>query len=278
MPGKPKPLRAKRKSHKSLSRWTVVIPAYNEQHGIGQVIRDVKFWKDAHPNKRNIRILTVNDGSFDATHQIAIEEGVEVIHSDPREPLNNLGKAAAVKAGALHARDVHKSDVIVTLDADLNKIEPRSIDDLMKPVLDEGYHMSIGRTGEGWQFSVPESGNRAIRLSALEPWLRGHPKWKPVQGYGLERGLNALIPESRQKFITGELFRAGKAFRRGERQNAEVVSTVLGIEERRHPVYMARKLRSEGKHKEARNYVANWHAKRGESAAFMKVREKKSRQ
>ena len=269
MPHKPK---------KPLNKWTVIIPAHNEQPRVGNVVRDVKAWRDSHPNRENIRVLVVSDGSIDATHKVALDEGAEAIHSDPSDPYHNLGKAGAVKAGALHARDVHKSDVIVTLDADLIDVEGRNIDQLMAPVLNDGYHMSVGKTSEGWQMSLPESGNRAILLSALNPWLNGHPKWAPVGGYGLEKGLNTLIPKSRQKFINSSLFRADVPFRRSaERQDEEVRATLRGLEDRNHPVYKAGLLRAQGKFKEAREYVANWHAKRGEEVAYMKIREKKSK-
>jgi glycosyltransferase involved in cell wall biosynthesis len=197
---------------KKAKKWTVMVPAYNEgrrfngvkyQSNLGEVLRPLKEWKKNHPNGENIRLLVVNDGSRDDTANIAKEEGIELIHSDSKDPHNSRGKADAVRAGALHARDVHNSDILVTLDADLKDLKGNNIDELMRPVLEEGYHMSVGKTGEGWQFSGPESGNRAIRLSALEPWLRGNPKWKPVKGYGLEKGLNNLIPKSKQRFTDG---------------------------------------------------------------------------
>ena len=280
MPRKPKAApKTPGEKPKTLKNWTVIIPAHNEQLRVGRVIRDVRSWRDAHTNKENIRVLVVSDGSTDATHRVALDEGAEAIHSDPKDPYHNMGKADAVKAGVLHADKRHKADVIVTLDADLRDINPQSIDALINPVLSDKYHMSVGKTSEGSQMSLPESGNRAILTSALRPWIRGNPKWKPLKGYGLEKGLNRLIPKSKQKFLdSGDLFIADEAFRRSsERQDMEVRDTLRGLDERNHPLYMAGKLRAQGKNKEARDYVADWHSKRGEKPPYMKTRDRKGK-
>jgi glycosyltransferase involved in cell wall biosynthesis len=283
MPHKPK---------KPLNKWTVIIPAHNEGsqfNGISspsnlrRVLKPLREWRDSHPNRENIRLLVVNDGSRDDTVRIAKEEGIELIHSDSKDSTHNMGKSDAVRAAARHARDVHKSDVFVTLDADIIDLKGDRIDELMEPILNEGYHMSVAKSSEGSQFSLPESGNRAFKLSALDPWIDGNLKWTAVRGgFGLEQGLNTLIPKSKQKFLSaGSLFSQKPAFRgssrAAERQDKEVRATMRRIDDRKHPLYMAGKLRAEGKLKEARDYVANWHAKRGERSAYMKIREDKSK-
>ncbi len=272
-------------------RITVVVPAHNEGsrfNGIGHeshihdVLKPLKEWREAHPNRENINLLVVNDGSHDDTAHLVKEAGVELIHSDPKNPENNMGKAEAIRRGASHARDVHKSEVMVMLDADIKNLEGENIDKLMKPVLKDGYHMSVAQSSEGMQFSLPESGNRAIRLSALNPWLNGNPKWKGVKGFGIEHGLNTLIPKSKQKFLSGgSYFSQDIPYRgsdsAGRRQSEEIGVTRRALEDRVYPVNQITKLRAEGKNKEAREFAANWHNERGEKTALHKVRAKKKK-
>jgi glycosyltransferase involved in cell wall biosynthesis len=65
---------------------TVVIPAYNEEKTVGEVIREVQ------QSLPDARILVVDDGSTDATARVAREAGADVIS----HPLNK-GNGAAVK-------------------------------------------------------------------------------------------------------------------------------------------------------------------------------------
>jgi len=65
---------------------TVVIPAYNEEKTVGNVIREVLR------NVPDARILVIDDGSRDATARVARDAGADVIS----HPLNK-GNGAAVK-------------------------------------------------------------------------------------------------------------------------------------------------------------------------------------
>ncbi len=246
--------RAKPKAPKPLRKVTVVVPAYNEEEHIGGMLASLKSWRKGHPDKRNIKLLVVNDGSTDKTAQIAEREGVEVIHSDPKDPRHNMGKADAVRVGALRARDVHKSDILVMLDADLKEPEGRAIDEMIKPVADREYQMTVAQTGEGVSVSRSESGNRAIYLPVLNPWLNGHPKWAPVKGYGLEEGLNKLIRLDKQYFFKSTMFSAEGPFRKvwqGKNQSAEVWWTRRHLDDRVYPANKAKELVAQKKYKEA---------------------------
>ncbi|MGO9569864.1 MAG: glycosyltransferase family 2 protein [Desulfomonilaceae bacterium] len=68
------------------SRITVVIPAYNEEGTVGEVVRGVR------KNLPEARILVIDDGSSDSTAVAAREAGAEVIC----HPLNK-GNGASVK-------------------------------------------------------------------------------------------------------------------------------------------------------------------------------------
>lgn len=86
---------------------SIIIPAYNEEQSIGQVIEDVKFAMKT--NGVDFEIIVVDDGSTDQTLDIARSKGVEVYRH-----LINRGVGAARKTGILNAQ----GDIIAMLDAD----------------------------------------------------------------------------------------------------------------------------------------------------------------
>ncbi len=92
------------------TKYAVVIPAYNEEQVLGEVIRSLKAMVPTPPEF----ILVVNDGSSDRTKEIAQANGAVVVSH-----LVNCGYGAAIKTGfdwcLQNANDV---DFIVTLDAD----------------------------------------------------------------------------------------------------------------------------------------------------------------
>jgi glycosyltransferase involved in cell wall biosynthesis len=82
---------------------TLLIPAYNEENGIGPVLEAVKAL--GLPGE----ILVVDDGSTDRTFEVASASGVEVIRHDV-----NRGYGQSLKSGILASQ----YDIIVITDAD----------------------------------------------------------------------------------------------------------------------------------------------------------------
>jgi glycosyltransferase involved in cell wall biosynthesis len=82
----------------------VIIPGYNEEKHIQNVIKDVQ--------KITNNIIVVDDGSSDNTAQLAQELGVIVLQHSV-----NLGKGAALKTGCDYAYKKGAQNIIV-LDAD----------------------------------------------------------------------------------------------------------------------------------------------------------------
>ncbi|MBI4963353.1 MAG: glycosyltransferase family 2 protein [Desulfomonile tiedjei] len=94
---------------------TVVIPAYNEEKTVGDIIREVR------QNVPAARILLIDDGSTDATARVAAEAGADVIS----HPLNK-GNGAAVKT-ALRAIP---GGLVAILDGD-GQHDPRDLNRLI---------------------------------------------------------------------------------------------------------------------------------------------------
>jgi polyprenyl-phospho-N-acetylgalactosaminyl synthase len=97
----------------------VVIPAYNEEKMIGQVIKDVRT---ACPH-----VFVVDDGSSDGTAASAHAAGANVL----RHVLNR-GQGAALATG-IEAALKAGADIVVTFDAD-GQMDPADIASLVAPI------------------------------------------------------------------------------------------------------------------------------------------------
>ena len=76
---------------------SIIIPAFNEEEGIGAVIDEVKGVLEKHAPEHEI--IVVNDGSNDRTGEIAKASGVTVI-----EHTVNRGYGDSIKHGLRRAR------------------------------------------------------------------------------------------------------------------------------------------------------------------------------
>ncbi len=101
----------------------IVIPAKDEADRIGQVLTGVK-------EAGYEQIVVVNDGSIDATVEIARKNGAHVLTHAV-----NLGAGAATKTGIEFALELG-AELIVTIDGDGQHF-PTDIDRLVQPFLKE---------------------------------------------------------------------------------------------------------------------------------------------
>ena len=103
-------------------RLTVIIPCYNEQATIEEIVRQVQATGRVH------EIIIVDDGSTDNTRAILAsldgKDGVRVLLHE-----RNQGKGAAVRTGLQQA----SGDVILIQDADL-EYDPRDYPALLRPI------------------------------------------------------------------------------------------------------------------------------------------------
>lgn len=97
-------------SQKTASQKTViVIPVYNEEKNIGQVIPQVKNYSD--------NIIVIDDGSEDETYLVAKESAQNIQNIIVLKHKINLGKGAALKTGCEAAIRLG-AGVIIVMDGD----------------------------------------------------------------------------------------------------------------------------------------------------------------
>lgn len=104
---------------------SVVVPAYNEQATIATVIRRLLAVSGLR------EIIVVDDGSTDATFEMARmvaaqNPAVRILRHE-----TNLGKTAALKAGFAAT----SGDIVIVQDADL-EYDPSEIKDVIQPIVD----------------------------------------------------------------------------------------------------------------------------------------------
>ena len=116
------------------SNVSIVIPAYNEEHGLPNVLKTLRAWRE-----RGAEILVVDDGSTDNTARVALENGARVIRHR-----NNKGYGAALKAGIRAA----ERENVVTFDAD-GQFDANDIEKLVNALNDCDMAVGIRPQGAG---------------------------------------------------------------------------------------------------------------------------------
>jgi glycosyltransferase involved in cell wall biosynthesis len=114
----------------------VIIPAFNEENGVGQVIREI-------PSDLVDEIIVVNNASTDATERIALGLGATVL----REPVPGYGRAC-LKGIDYLKRSKLPPDIVVFLDADHSDY-PEQMRLLVKPIVDGDADLVIGSRSLG---------------------------------------------------------------------------------------------------------------------------------
>ena len=165
---------------------SVIIPAYNEEKTIGQVI-------DIAKNSMECEIIVVNNCCTDNTSNIAIEKGAKVVYCDKK------GKGYAMEKGLT----VAQNEIVVFLDADITDYNPNLIKLLVSPIIEHNVDFvksTFERTKGGlvteiatkpllnilfpemYPFSEPLSGMIASKKSVLE-------KLEFEKDYGVDIGI-----------------------------------------------------------------------------------------
>ena len=161
-------------AEKSKEKILAIIPAFNEAQRIGPVITE---------SLQFLPLLVVDDGSVDATIQIAKECGADVLEQHP-----NQGKGAALKAGFRHALD-SGFDAVVTLDAD-GQHDPAEIPKFLRKYEDAEADLIIG----------------ARDFSQMPP-VRRIANWLGKHSLSWAMGETILDNQSGYRLISKKLFR-----------------------------------------------------------------------
>lgn len=119
------------KNYKPKEKILVIIPAYNEEESIKNVVERVFEYNE------NCDVLVVNDGSKDNTLEEALKTKAIVLDSP-----NNLGIGGAVQTGYLYANK-NNYDYAIQIDGD-GQHNPKYIQDMVKILREKKYNMVIG--------------------------------------------------------------------------------------------------------------------------------------
>ncbi len=135
-------------------RIAVIIPAYNEEKTIADVVRGVKSLGPEY------HVVVINDCSKDRTTQNAEQEGATVIEL----PIN-LGIGGAVQTGFKYAL-ANGFDACIQADGD-GQHPPYEIPKVVDPLFDEGLDMVIGSRFFNSDYRVPVMRGAGIRIISL---------------------------------------------------------------------------------------------------------------
>lgn len=115
----------------SNSKISVIIPAFNEENGVGQVLSEI-------PKDLVTEIVVVNNASTDDTERVARDGGATVL----REPVSGYGRAC-LKGIDYVKKSSPQPDVVVFLDADHSDY-PEEMRELVEPILSGSADIVIG--------------------------------------------------------------------------------------------------------------------------------------
>ena len=135
---------------------SIILPAKNEAEGLRGTLPALKA---AYPEAE---IIVVDDGSTDATAQIAAEQGTRVLSSP-----YSMGNGAAIKRGARAA----SGEILVFMDAD-GQHGAGHVRALLDK-LGEGYDMVVGARDRSGQANVHRGLANAF-YNSLASWMTGH--------------------------------------------------------------------------------------------------------
>lgn len=144
---------------------TVLIPAYNEEATIAQVVKVAQ--------EAELPVVVADDGSKDRTALVAEEAGAQVVRLS-----HNRGKGGAIAEGLKRV----KTPFVLLLDADLLGLAPHHLQSLLAPVVKGRAEMAVGvfqggrlSTDLAMRLTPFLSGQRALRTEDLKgvPGLEG---------------------------------------------------------------------------------------------------------
>lgn len=176
-----------------------LIPAYNEARFIGSIVIALS----AHVET----VLVIDDGSSDATAEIARRAGATVIQHQ-----HNQGKAAAVNTGFRYLRRLDPLAVIM-LDGD-GQHRPEDLPQVLAPILDDEADIVVGSRFLALKSDIPiyrrvgqHSLTMATNLASGVNLSDSQSGYRAFSRRALERlhfGQDGFSVESEMQFLAGE--------------------------------------------------------------------------
>lgn len=156
-----------------------IIPAYNEEKTIGEVLKILTMLKVLD------EIIVVSDGSDDNTAKEAGRYDVRVIELN-----ENQGKSKAIFTGLKYSN----ANTILMLDADLIGLTAEHVMALLNPVLSGDYDMSIGvfKHGRGATDFAQKIAPYLSGQRAINRWLFEKLNSYNIKDYGIEMALTKI--------------------------------------------------------------------------------------
>jgi len=171
----------------NIQKVSCIIPAYNEEAGIANVLLAV----NNHPLIDEV--IVVNDGSKDQTETVVrsyLSQNVRLISLE-----KNQGKSYAIKTGIQNARN----EFILMLDADLIGLTEGCVTGLIRPVLDGQADISLSLRGNSGLYRLPGldfvSGERVFKKGLIDDLNQ----LDSLKGYLIESFMNKIIVQKKLK-------------------------------------------------------------------------------
>ena len=205
----------------SQPRVAAIVPAYNEQETLADVLTVLKRTPGIH------EVIVVSDGSTDETVEIARALKVKAIHL--RE---NRGKGTAMAVGVAHT----DAPLLLFVDGDILQLSDYLLEQLMTPVVSGASNMNVGVRHRGWlinffhrQFGPLLSGIRCLKREVFE----AVPE-EQLQGFAIETALNWSCRQLGCRVTTTVLFglkhlvkEKKRGFRNGARARYRMFESVF---------------------------------------------------
>ena len=132
---------------KIAGKFTIVIPAYNEEKTVNKVVEVALKVKEK--SEKIHEVILVNDGSTDKTAKIIADLPIRIITHK-----KNMGYTAAISSG-IHQT---KTEFAVIIDADWQNITPQAIEKILEPIIQGKAELVkasfVGKIGRVTNFAV----------------------------------------------------------------------------------------------------------------------------
>lgn len=140
-------------------RILLIIPAYNEEEGILEVVTKVEEYRKKSPYQ--LDYIVINDGSTDNEEIVLLENDIHHV-----ELVNNLGIGGAVQTGYLYALEKNY-DIAIQYDGD-GQHDIESIPLLIEPIIQDRADFTVGsRFVEDSESTFKSTGARQLGIKIL---------------------------------------------------------------------------------------------------------------